>query len=535
MSQPDVRAQLRAAHAGPWFHLRTSPWIPVLTTAGDRCEVSLEQLLSDAHQITDLAESNPLTRAALRRYLTALAADIVRSGGGDCVTWEDRLDAQTGFTSAEVTALLDRESDHLWLYHPETPFLQDARLIAALRNPERALASHAELVAHLPGGSEAAWFWKTTDPAARTGLSAAAAARALLTRWYYTLNGNSSIVATPTKDQKSQADSAFSEGPATLTHAFRVAGSLFATLLRNLTDELVARPQQGPFTGPAWRDPDRPRLSEDPLYRYTLTATSVLLGPRDAHDRIGCVVRGPVPVDDTIVKAVRDTARDGDPHRILVSENNRSAKTKVLRLPVDDHPLHHLNALRRAGLVQAASPHGVIAESRLFLSGAPGRHSETIELLVAAKHGSATSPKWSQTLTVALPAAVLDDSVSGLGGILEACFDPRGGVESRLRWAVRDALGRRGPDGKVTPARVTDGPVQRCLEHSTRAWLDAAQNTVARLRHHRGVTPAVEDDAVTEVYTAAQHAFTNALAPYAGTVRYAATTITAHRRLRRPE
>jgi hypothetical protein len=74
------------------------------------------------------------------------------------------------------------------LYEPHSCSIrQDRRLLDAATNPD--LKSFVELLAHLPGDSEAAWFTKATDPDMTAGLEPEAAARALTGRWFYTLPG----------------------------------------------------------------------------------------------------------------------------------------------------------------------------------------------------------------------------------------------------------------------------------------------------------------------------------------------------------
>ena len=278
-------ARVKAAHAEPRYDLGTEPWIPVHTRDGNAAVLGLGDVLLRAHELADLAEPNPLTRAALRRYLTAITALLVHRRGADHEQWSARLRVNTGFDPEQVHALLAAQADHLWLYHPATPFLQDRRLITAMLQPK--LMPVAELVAHLPGETEAAWFTKRTDPDAAAGLTNAEAARALATRWFYTLNGNSADVDTSAGKVSAQAGSAFAEGPAPLTHVFRVSEtSLFATLLRNLTTELV----EG--VSPAWADPARPSPADPELIHTTAPTTPPILSCQ--HRRWSQT--GPAPV-----------------------------------------------------------------------------------------------------------------------------------------------------------------------------------------------------------------------------------------------
>jgi hypothetical protein len=523
------RALLTDAHAQPRHDLATLAWIPARAGDGPAMLFGLRDLLLHAHELTDLAEPDPLTRAALRRYLTALAAQMVRGCGADHDQWAARLRANDGFSAAQIDALLADQADHLWLYHPVTPFLQDRRLITAMLNPE--LMPVAELIPHLPGDGEAAWFTKRTDPDAGASLDAGAVARALVTRWFYTLNGNSAEVSTSGGKVSSQAGSPFAEGPGPLTHVFRVStASLSATLLRNLTSDLVEGPAAADM-GLAWHDPDRPTASADPLYRYTLTATSALLGPETDDGHVAAVLRGPAPRPKDEVKKLRDDARATDPHRVLI-EGRTAGSTAVLRVSADDHRVQTLNALRRPDWTGNPKrlAHGVVTEARLWLpTSRQARHAETLELLLARKQGAASSPKWSETSTVALPASALDPELAELDGILTVCFAKNTGIQDRLAWAVCHALGRRDRDGKPVPAKRTDGPVRTAITVATRIWLDDAGTVVEQV----GAGQTTEAEAAARLWSAARAALRTATIGYAGTVRYAASVIAAERILRR--
>ncbi len=151
-----ARTAILAAHATARYDLAVERWIPVVygTTPA---VVGLQTLLTDAQQITDIAVPHPLLRAARRRWLLALTADIIRTDtAGTTDDWQDAHDANAGFAAAHVDGLLARHADHLWLWHPTSPFLQDQRLAAALTRPhEDRLIS--ELVLHAPSSSSATW------------------------------------------------------------------------------------------------------------------------------------------------------------------------------------------------------------------------------------------------------------------------------------------------------------------------------------------------------------------------------------------
>lgn len=521
------REVLRTAHAQSAHNLAELPWLPVLTTDGRRELLGVRDLLGRSHELVDLAEPDPLTRAALRRWLGALTVELLTADGRpDRAAWQARADANTGFSAAEVDALLARAGEHLWLYHPRGPFLQDRRLIDTLTNPQ--LRPAGVLLPYIPGEGEAAWFRKSSDPHTYEPLPLDVAARALVSRWYYTLNGIAANVTTgPGTKTKGQAGSCFSEGPATITHAFRVSpAGLFATLLRNLPRTLVDSRRRG---RPAWTNPTRPLGGAGDLYDYTATATATLLGPL-VDGAVATAVPAPIPDDPTAVKAARDRIRDADPHRIYLT---RRGQRRVLRIEPGTLRLSALDRLRREALDDAAADtSGPLDTTGLWLTTHPQSQQEVIELLLAAKHGAATNPKWTDTTTLALPARLLGQDQPLLDGLLAVCFDPSTGLEGQLRSAIRRALPVRAPDGTERPAeRGTDGArrTTALTRTATGAWLDRAELIVDQVLDG----DLSELDAHGALHAAAVDAAAAVLAPYGTTVRYAAPVIAATRSLRR--
>ena len=519
-----LRHQLREAHSVPQFDLVSLPWIPVVDHAGNTSHVGIEELLAQAHEIRDLAEPDPIVRAALRRFGEALAAHTVRLSGVKRDGWLVRVEDGAGFAANEVEVLVADQREHLWLYHPQSPFLQDIRLIEALVNPE--LLSTDELTAHLPGRGEAAWFVKPGDPASGAGLDPPAVVRALVTRWFYCLPGNSADVRTPNGNNGAQCGGAFSEGIAPATHAFRVSRlNLATTLMRNLTPDMVAKTGAAILAGPAWSHEDRSAISPDGLYRSSVTTSSTLLASPGRGGRIDSLVRGPVPQDKETVKQVRKLALEHDPHRIIVQSTKKDGgiTTKPLRRRASEHPLLILDSLHREALSSGQGAiRGVLTESDLWLADIKSRHDESIELFLADKQGTGSSPKWSEVRIVSLPAAHVDPNATTfqyLVPILTVAFDQKTGVLSKLRWAVLEALDENGPNRHATADRLVTVARTRWLE------LAAAQIEIAVTNH----TPP--DECKHGLFVNARRVFQEVMAPYATSTRYAASVIQAQRRL----
>ena len=56
----------------PSFDLTCRPWIPCLTQDGDTQEMSILEVLSDAHRLQEIADASPLVTVALYRLLLAI-------------------------------------------------------------------------------------------------------------------------------------------------------------------------------------------------------------------------------------------------------------------------------------------------------------------------------------------------------------------------------------------------------------------------------------------------------------------------------
>lgn len=528
--QNALRDQLREAHALQAFDLAKMRWIPVVYRSGEICHVGIEEFLSSAHEIKDIAEPDPIVRAALRRFTEALCAQLVRLAGSDGADWRFRAEHNAGFSETEVTTLVRDQQEYLWLYHPSFPFLQDIRLIDALTKPE--WFSSDDLVANLPSEHEAAWFVKPGEPASAKGLDPASAALGLVARWFYHLPGNSASVSTPDGTNTAQYGGAFSEGVATTTHAFRISPvGLATTLLRNLTPAMVTATdmrESGCF-GPAWMNRDRSSISQDSLYLGTLTASSVLLTAPEEDLRIHALVRGPVPQAKEGVKIARDLALAHDIHRVVSVSISKDGTTKetALRKRPSEHPLRILDSLHRAALNAGQGRlRGVVNEGDLWLSGAKGRHDESIELFLAYKQGTGSSPKWSETRVVNLPAAHLDPDTSqfqSLVPILAACFDDKSGITSRLRWAIMDAL--LDPEEGNRPRHHVS--VDGLVDVARGRWLE-----LAAARVESAISTQSDPVECTQLLFAdARTIFHEVLAPYMRSTRYAASIVKAQRRL----
>ena len=512
-----LRALFFAAHATPTYDLAQEPWIPVVYLDGTRSKVGAKDLFADAHAIADLGESDPLVRAALRRYLTAMAARLVQlSGSQDKLAWNSRLSASSGFTSGEVASLMTDQRDQLWLFHPQSPFMQDARFLQTERRFDNNWdTSSDELLTPLPGSTSRAWAFKPGDPGVHAGLSWEHAARAVVARWYYGLSGNGGG-----RDMGGAFPNGTSDAP--LTHAFRIdPNGLFGSLLRNVPKFVLDSPPS-PVSGLAWADSYRPRIGGDGLYRYTTTATACLLGPVGKDARIHQILRGsiddPTGSKDTR-KAAKQAARDDDPHRVRRALDAKGKARPDVRLWADEPPLRRLAVLRR-GMIETGTlaATGVVKDNDLWLSGAIRRFDETLELTVANLAGAALSPQWAATGTVTIPAAQLDPEWSkspDVDALIDIGFGEHG-VYPTIRYAIgRVFQGQEDPKKSTIGAALAASAWQR--------WLSEAEViTAAALA---GTLTLDEADAA--LWRAGRNSVRTVLAPYASTTRYAGGVVQA--------
>lgn len=532
-----ARVNLQEAHATPVYDLTVETWIPVLRDGSVVC-VGLRALFADAHRITDIAVPNPLLRAALRRFLGALTADLIRRNRHTSADeWLDIHSDETGFTVTQIDGLFAAHQPHLWLWHPSSPFLQDRRLSTTLVKPQDDQPVQ-ELVLHLPSGSSAAWWVKAGEPALQGGLPPDQSALWLIARWFYAINGNCGTVQLSDDTLgTSQGGGTFAETIATVTHAFRVDGaSLLRTLLRGqpewLNTGVAYSDSDSSLYSCAWLDLEQPRPSPDPLYGSTVNVASVLLSGIDEYGNTTRFVRGPTPLPKLDAKNLRDEALKNDAHRVIFRGDKGDS---VLRVLPSSMRSDVLQAFHRTGF-DSHNLHGVINSANCWLSvDHLTVEQERLELLLIAKGGTGPSPVWEEVSGVEFPARYLDPGhpnpqiTEHIRAAVAIAFDPKTGVRQRLEWAVADLLAQPSPDGWKRPKR--DNTVAHALTMKTvNGWLDL---TVAALEK---VLSEDTDKALNvwraAVWAAARTAFDDVATPYLTSSRYAPRYAVALRQLK---
>ncbi|UMP07062.1 type I-E CRISPR-associated protein Cse1/CasA [Amycolatopsis sp. EV170708-02-1] len=151
------------------FDLSVEPWIPVVRLDGTREDVSLHDVLLQAHEIRRIVGETPPMTAALYRLLLALLHRVY--GPARRGDWGELWSAK-----AFSVAPLDRhlEAHEFDLFHPEVPFLQCPAL------PEEKGSTVAKLIPHKSVGNNATLFDHTVV-SDRVEVSPTAAARWLVT------------------------------------------------------------------------------------------------------------------------------------------------------------------------------------------------------------------------------------------------------------------------------------------------------------------------------------------------------------------
>lgn len=161
------------------------PWIPVRRPGGTPELVGLRDALAGAHELERIEASGPLEQEALTRFLTTITALVVRHTGPD---WDPRSDA--AFPIAAVDAALAAVSEHLFLDHDITPFMQDP---APAERPKGAKAV-LSLAFERPNGTVQAWHFRSQLTEASDGqVSWSRLAVLLIAFWYFAGENNLAI------------------------------------------------------------------------------------------------------------------------------------------------------------------------------------------------------------------------------------------------------------------------------------------------------------------------------------------------------
>jgi CRISPR system Cascade subunit CasA len=234
----------------PSFDLTREPWIPCERADGTRVELSLRDVLLQAHELRAVHDGSPLVTAALHRILIAIAHRAV-DGPKDEAAWRALWQARR-FDPGSVDAYLVKWRHRFDVFDEKRPFMQSTGMTA---KPLQAIRLRTECS---PYGSPVEIFAHRADDAP-TDLSPAEAARAMLGVFLFHRGG---IVSGP------MGGRAYVKGGplATAAMVLLVGDTVFETVVLNvLVYDGCARPFAAKADLPEWeRDSPRPPRPSTP-------------------------------------------------------------------------------------------------------------------------------------------------------------------------------------------------------------------------------------------------------------------------------
>jgi CRISPR system Cascade subunit CasA len=259
------------------FNLVHQPFLPCQRHDRSFVELSILDVLSEAHRVRVIVDESPLVTAALHRLLLAV---LHRCFGPDTPQiwanlWRGRSE---GFPMDGIRAYLRQWEHRFDLFDPARPFYQTAALQTRLQR-----LSVSKLVPELASGNNATLFDHTCDRDA-CWLTPAAAARAIISAQSFSACGLVSFVR---KEDRSADAAPLASGAVVLVRG----ETLTETLLLNLHQYDPDEGEPFPVTGKditAW-ERDGETKAEDRLpvgYLDLLTWQSrrILLIPETGHN-----------------------------------------------------------------------------------------------------------------------------------------------------------------------------------------------------------------------------------------------------------
>jgi len=257
------------------------PWIPVVYLDGKSATLPLQTALEHAHTIREI-RTEPHIWAGLMRFLPGVTALIAREDPtADYTSW-----ASSGFPREAIVTALDKVGDRWHLRHPDTPFLQDARII-----PDDNVNSTEWLLLN-PGASSKAWWGKPGDFTHPDAGSPARIAQGLVTSWFYSTGtvGRSAGYYTDTPDSGWRPRGTLTIGSKGLRVFWR-GRTLAETLLANTMENHTRNDRRGSGNQPLWAiDGDTRPVA--PLTASTWTGSAYLVRWAEDGTSIGVNVAG---------------------------------------------------------------------------------------------------------------------------------------------------------------------------------------------------------------------------------------------------
>lgn len=446
-------ADIVLLHAGSRFDLIAEPWIPVINVDGTTRSVGLRCALLEGHLIEDIAAENRLEGFAIARFLFACGLALLADEPNHDWTSVVRDDAP--IPEAAVERLLNRLRPHMWLFHPDTPFLQRPELRTWIKNKvgdRDTLATvtdpFATLLPHLPAKHNEVWWYKpgveTTDP------DKAAVARALLVRHYAATPGNESV----TDVGKVCQGGVMVPGPRDTTQVYWKASTLAATVVTNQLRDHVDRCRSvhgGTFF---WEAPDDiVQHLTDPLYLSTASTAASFVVDTDGYP----VLRSVIPAQKTTAVALIAAARLSDPLSLRapkvdgqpVTELNDA--TTIAFSPEATQFARAYDLYRRAPDISRLLP--TVMNRRLLAYPPPP--AATLRTGTLTTSGPGAGPRVDGFACADIdPAPLLleGEQAVALTDVLNRLAADSKSLRSQLRGQIRQALSENGTDARTVQA-----------------------------------------------------------------------------------
>ena len=519
----------------PWFNLADEPWLPVRTRDGFETW-GLAETLRRAHDVEELAAGSALEQHCLLRFL--LACTYFAHTADPDGDWEQAASGGP-LPEAGVEAVLDRLSEHLWLLHPHTPFMQShtASTHLAVANAETKpvdqLTSPPEaLVPHIPSNTNEVWWYRDEHLT-----SPAALARGLLTRHFAGSPGNESFVqTTPSEKHRRSEGGQLLPGPRDTTYVLwkglRLSSTLVSNLLAEIVDDLEDRGADDVRF--FWEDPPAAvRRSDDPLVRLTASGGLSLLAYAGEQPR---VLRVPVTAPKANVKALMELARMRDPHALRTpkKDGDRPQELKGLASIVLDpgatHTQNVFSFYSRVRAVQHLEP--CVANTALLAHRPP--EDARLQALTLLTGGTATGVRMESATAWLLPDASVyqlsEEAADHVREVLGKLDASKGSLASQVTYALRQVI-IHNAGGPVAESRAKGLREEVRRELWNRLDRDAEVTVSAAARGQ--TVDGLDGDLRRAWHTAAADTFEQIAAPYAASPR-ARGTVAAHRaKLRR--
>jgi len=462
-------ADLVPAHTEKRYDLGVEPWLPVQRHDGTVEHIGLQEALRNGHLYAAIALSCPLERSSALRYLTAMTYLVHAYADEHIPQWDPADSVRNGepLPSEAVDAVCTRMSDHWWLVHPVSPFLQNPaqRLLAGNKVTARMnMAEVADpwqtLSPSLPSKNNEAWWGKPYE--IPTTIDPARAACLLLVRHYCALPGNEAAIHYSGRViPRCEGSLAVSVGAPTAF--YQHAGSLAATLLANLTADMVGRISWNSRC--FWEELNSSvPLLNDALYLYTFSTAGSFLVDDQADGEFAYVLRGSQPFTPSVAKTAIFAARLADPHMLRTPKKPGvplAAVTDTYNVVLDADASQFSDAytfFAKAINVNRLRDN-VLDKRRLAY---PPRLS-SVDVVPITLTGATMNQRFNTVAGRRIDPRLLEADIghaAALTTLLDRLAGPTGSVRTLLAHWSRDALAETGLNangslGKAVGARVT--------------------------------------------------------------------------------